>query len=97
MNEDILAGEGRDIGGKIKETAGDVVGNPSLQAEGLGDQLAGKVQKVSGSVRDALDQNVAPLVERGKDFARKRPFAALALAGVLGIALINTLRGKRRT
>ena len=54
MNNDILEGEGRDIGGKIKETAGDVVGSPGLQAEGLGDQLAGKAQKVAGTMRDAV-------------------------------------------
>jgi uncharacterized protein YjbJ (UPF0337 family) len=96
MNEDILEGEGRDIGGKIKETAGDVVGSPGLQAEGLGDQLAGKAQKVAGTVRDAVNENAGPLIEKGKDFARKRPFAALALAGVLGVALLNTLRGKRK-
>ena len=96
MNDDMLEGEGRDIGGKIKETAGDVVGNPSLQAEGIGDQLAGKVQKVTGNLRDAVNQNAGPLLERGRDFARKRPFAALALAGVVGVALLNTLRGKRK-
>jgi uncharacterized protein YjbJ (UPF0337 family) len=95
MNEDILAGEGRDIGGKFKETAGDVVGNPSLQAEGLADQIAGKVQKAAGSMRDAVSENAGPMVDRAKDFARKRPFAAFALAGVVGIALLNTLRGKK--
>jgi len=96
MNSDVARGEGRNIGGKIKETAGDVVGNPSLQAEGLGDQIAGKVQKVTGTLRDAVSDNAVPLIERGKDFARKRPFAALALAGVLGVALLNTLLGKRK-
>jgi len=35
-------------------TRHDVVGSPDLQAEGLGDQFAGKVQKVSGNVRDAV-------------------------------------------
>ena len=76
MNEDKLTGEGRDIAGKVKETAGDMTGNTSLQGDGIGDQLAGKAQKVLGA-------------------ARERPWAAAALAGVLGIALINTLRGKR--
>jgi uncharacterized protein YjbJ (UPF0337 family) len=95
MSDDYLQGEGRDIGGKIKETAGDVVGDPGLQAEGLSDQLAGKVQKVSASVRDAVSGNAGPLLERGREFARKRPFAALAVAGVVGLALLNTMRGRR--
>jgi len=95
MSDDMLQGEGRDITGKIKETAGDVVGDPGLQAEGLGDQLVGKVQKISGSARDAVSGNAGPLLERGREFARQRPFAAMALAGVLGVALLNTLRGRR--
>lgn len=37
MNEAMLAGEGRDIVGKVKETAGDVSGDRSLQGEGLAD------------------------------------------------------------
>ena len=95
MNSDTLKGEGRDIGGKIKETAGDLTGNADLQAEGLGDQIAGKVQKAAGTLRDAVTDTSTPLIERGKEFARRRPFAALALAGVIGVALLNTLRGKR--
>ncbi len=95
MNNDVLEGEGRDVGGEIKETAGDVVGSPRLQAEGLTDQIAGKVQKATGRLRDAAAENVGPLIERGRDFARKRPFAALAVVGVLSIALINTLRGRK--
>ncbi len=75
MNEDKLAGEGRDIVGKIKETAGDVTGNSSLQAEGLGDQLAGKVQKVVGVARDALAPDGEPLLDKARRFARERPFA----------------------
>jgi uncharacterized protein YjbJ (UPF0337 family) len=95
MNEDKLAGEGRDIVGKIKETAGDVTGNSALQGEGLADQLAGKVQKVVGVARDALGADTEPLLDKARRFARERPFAAAALAGVVGVALLNTLRGKR--
>ncbi len=95
MNEDTLAGEGRDIAGKVKETAGDVTGNTSLQGEGLGDQLAGKAQKIVGAARDALAVDGGPLADKARRFARERPWAIAALAGVLGIAIINTLRGKR--
>jgi hypothetical protein len=38
---------------------------------------------------------ISPLVDKAKAFAKSRPFASAALVGVLGIALINTLRGKR--
>lgn len=94
MNSDTLTGEGRDLGGKIKETAGDVTGNSSLQGEGLADQLGGKAQKVYGAAREALN-GTGPIVDQAKGFAKARPFAAAALAGVVGLALLNTIRGKR--
>ncbi len=93
MNSDSLSGTGRDLGGKIKETAGDVTGDRSLQGEGLADQLSGKAQKVVGAARDAI-ANPGPIVDQAKGFAKARPFATAALAGVVGLALLNTLRGK---
>ncbi|WP_442679075.1 CsbD family protein [Sphingomonas sp. ASY06-1R] len=95
MNDDQLSGEGRDITGKVKETAGNITGNSSLQGEGIADQLSGKAQKAYGAATDAFSGGVGPMVEQAKGFARKRPFAAAALAGVVGLALLNTLRGKR--
>lgn len=95
MNEDMLAGEGRDLVGKVKETAGDVTGDRSLQGEGLVDQLSGKVQKVVGAAKDAIATDDEPLLDKVRRFARERPFASAPLAGVIGLALLNTLRGKR--
>ena len=95
MDDYILAGGSRDIGGKIKETTGEVVGSPGLQAEGIGDQIAGKALKVSGHVRAAVSEGVGPLLARARDFARNRPFAAMAIAGVIGAALFGTARGRR--
>ena len=94
MNVTTLKGEGQDLGGKIKETAGDVTGDRSLQGSGIADQLGGKVQKTYGTAKDALADGTGPLVEHAKRFAKERPFATAALVGVVGIALLNTLRGK---
>jgi len=94
MNEDKIAGEGRDISGKIKETLGDVTGDTQLQGEGLVDQLGGKVQKIVGAARDALAVDGQPLVDRIRLFARERPWASAALLGVLGFAVFSTLRGR---
>ncbi|NIJ07136.1 hypothetical protein FHS31_000718 [Sphingomonas vulcanisoli] len=51
----------------------------------------------SGSILDTARQTLnggGPLIDQAKAFAKARPFASAALAGVLGVALINTLRGK---
>ncbi|HEX8484581.1 CsbD family protein [Sphingomonas sp.] len=90
MNSDTLGGGGRDLGGSIKEGAGAATGNESLRAEGVTDQLSGQVQKGYGVARDS----VAPLASKAKQFARDRPYAAAALAGVVGLAILNTLRGR---
>ena len=47
-----------------------------------------------GAAKDAVTQNVGPLAGKAKQFAKDRPFATAALAGVLGLAFINTLRGR---
>jgi ElaB/YqjD/DUF883 family membrane-anchored ribosome-binding protein len=44
--------------------------------------------------RDAI-ANPGPVVEKAKSFAKERPYAAAALVGVVGLAILNTLRGKR--
>lgn len=87
-------GDGNEIGGKIKETAGNLTGDTSLKSEGIADQVTGKVQQGYGAARDAVAENVAPYAAKVKDFARDRPFATAALVGVVGLAFLNTLRGK---
>ncbi|HEX8446028.1 MAG TPA: CsbD family protein [Sphingomonas sp.] len=89
-----LKGEGTELGGAIKESAGSLTGDRSLQASGVTDQLTGKVQQGYGAARDAVAQNVAPYADKARSFARDRPFATAALVGVVGLAFLNTLRGK---
>jgi uncharacterized protein YjbJ (UPF0337 family) len=42
--------------GKIKETVGKVTGNASLEAEGVAEKIAGKVQKKVGEVEKVLEE-----------------------------------------
>ena len=79
MNIDTLAGEGTELKGQFKETLGDAAGDPALQRDGAVDQLSGGARKAFGSLTD---------------FARKQPFAAV-LAGIVGIAFLGSLRGRR--
>ena len=94
MNTDILGGASNELGGKIKEAVGGATGNTSLQSEGVADQVGGTVQKTIGEARDAVEDGIRPLIDYVRQFSRERPLAAAAVAGVLGIAVINTLRGK---
>jgi ElaB/YqjD/DUF883 family membrane-anchored ribosome-binding protein len=60
-----------------------------------GQTASAKAQQAYGSARDAITEKAGPLAEKARGFAKERPFAAAALAGVVGIAILNTLRGKR--
>lgn len=80
MNQDQIAGETKNLTGQVKEGFGKLTGEGSTEAAGVADQLSGTVQKGVGDARS---------------FAKKRPYAAAALVGVIGLALLNTLRGKK--
>ncbi|NJC33097.1 uncharacterized protein YjbJ (UPF0337 family) [Sphingomonas jejuensis] len=95
MNNSTLEGATRDLGGSVKEVAGIATGDRSLEAEGRTDQFGGKLQKAYGNAADAVQQQAGPLADKARSFAKERPWATAALAGVVGIALLNTLRGKR--
>lgn len=53
-NEDQVKGKAKDVGGKIKEEAGDAIGNDEMKREGQADQAEGKVQKGVGDAKDKL-------------------------------------------
>lgn len=54
MNKDQVKGKAKDIGGKIQEEVGKVVGSNKQQAQGLGKQAEGKMQEKAGDVKDAV-------------------------------------------
>lgn len=58
MNEDQVKGTATDLKGKAKETWGKVTNNPDTQAEGVADQVEGKVQKGYGDAKEAVKDAV---------------------------------------
>lgn len=54
MNEDQIKGKAKDIGGKIQEKVGDVIGSSEQQAKGLANQAEGKVQEKVGDAKDIV-------------------------------------------
>jgi uncharacterized protein YjbJ (UPF0337 family) len=57
MNEDQIKGKAKEIGGKIQEKVGEVVGSRQQQREGLSNQAEGKVQEKAGDVKDIVKGN----------------------------------------
>jgi uncharacterized protein YjbJ (UPF0337 family) len=53
-NEDQTKGKGKDVGGKLKEEAGDLTGNEDMKREGQADQVEGKAQKGLGDAKESL-------------------------------------------
>ena len=54
MDKDRVKGSATNLGGKVKEAAGDVTGDEKLKNEGVLDQVKGKVQNAVGSIKDAI-------------------------------------------
>ena len=53
---DQVDGTFHEIKGKVKEVAGKLTDNPTLEGEGLGEKIAGKVQKKMGQVEKVLEK-----------------------------------------
>jgi uncharacterized protein YjbJ (UPF0337 family) len=55
-NEDKIKGEFHEAKGKVKEKAGQIVNNPDLESEGKSENLAGKVQKKVGQIKEVFEK-----------------------------------------
>jgi uncharacterized protein YjbJ (UPF0337 family) len=53
---DQIEGAVHEVKGKLKQAAGQVVGNPDLEAEGQGEKIAGKVQKKVGQIEKVFEK-----------------------------------------
>ena len=53
--KDEIAGKVHEVKGTIKEKVGELTNDPDLEGEGIGEKIAGKVQKKIGRVEKALE------------------------------------------
>lgn len=53
---DQIEGAIHKVMGKVKETVGQVIGNPDLEADGKAENLGGKVQKKVGQVEQVFEK-----------------------------------------
>ncbi len=54
MDKDRVEGSAKEIKGKTKEIAGEVLGDAKLESDGKADRAAGKIQNAVGGVKDTL-------------------------------------------
>jgi uncharacterized protein YjbJ (UPF0337 family) len=54
--KDEIAGRVHEVKGTIKEKAGELTNDPDLEGEGIGEKIAGKVQKKIGQVERAVEK-----------------------------------------
>lgn len=58
MNKEQVTGTIDDLKGKVKEEWGRATNDPATQADGLKDQVKGKVEKGYGDTKDAVNDAV---------------------------------------
>jgi uncharacterized protein YjbJ (UPF0337 family) len=56
MDKDRIKGAAQNIGGKMKEGVGKLVGDHKLETEGQVDQVEGRVRNAIGGLKDTLDE-----------------------------------------
>lgn len=52
VDEDRVEGAARNVGGKVKEGVGKLVGDEKLRREGQVDQVKGRAQNAIGGIKD---------------------------------------------
>jgi uncharacterized protein YjbJ (UPF0337 family) len=55
--KDRAKGSYHELKGNAKQKVGRATNNPRLQAEGLGEKVAGKLQKAIGKVEEAIEKS----------------------------------------
>lgn len=84
MDEDRIQGAATNLGGKVKDAVGSLVGDAKTQAEGKADQLSGRAQNAYGSAKDTAREAAGSLGEQVDAYMREQPMAALLIAAGVG-------------
>ena len=87
MDEDRIQGAATNLGGKVKDAVGGLVGDSKTQAEGKADQVSGQVQNAYGSVKDAVQEGADTLGAQLDSIIKEKPMLALLAAAGVGYVL----------
>lgn len=91
MDENRVKGTATDIGGKVKDAAGGLLGDSKTQAEGKADQVSGQLQSTYGSAKDAVREGAETMGTQVDSFMKERPMAALLGAAGVGYVLARLM------
>ncbi len=103
MSLDQIEGAARQGIGRMKETIGDALGNPGLQAKGVLDEALGTVQETYGRVSDGARGAIRQAAGRARsargdleDLVDQQPVLVAAIALGVGLAIGLLLLGGSR-
>ena len=54
--DDEIAGQIHEVKGTVKENVGRLTNDPDLEGEGIGERIAGKIQKKIGQVKKVFEK-----------------------------------------
>ncbi len=86
MDEDRIKGAATNIGGKVKDAAGGLLGDSKTQAEGKADRASGQLQNAYGSAKDAVREQADTLGTQLDGLLKERPMTALL--GAVGVGYV---------
>ena len=91
MDTDRIEGAATNLGGKVKDTVGGMLGDSKTQAEGKADQASGQVQNAYGSAKDTVRDATGNLGSQVEDLVKQQPLLALLSAVGIGYVLSRLL------
>ncbi len=91
MDEDRIKGTATELGGKVKDAVGGVMGDDKSQADGKIDQVAGSLQSAYGSAKDTVRETAGGAAGQVEDFVKAQPILALLSAVGVGFLLARLI------
>ena len=103
MAEQQIEGMAREGLGRVKDSAGALVGDAALQAKGKFDEAAGMIQRTLGDVQGQAERLLGEAQARGVEardevdaFVRRSPWISVAIAAGIGLLAGLTLKPRRK-
>ena len=84
MSDDRIEGTAKELGGKVKGAAGDLLGDTKMQADGRIQEAVGKLQDNYGAAADQIRGLTEELTERVHESPLLAVLASIGIGYLLG-------------